>query len=232
MTLKPSASTVRTNLWRHLRSPAALALYATLLAVGFGWLQPLELHLLDLRAALSKHTVDSDVVLIEIDAHSLQTLKSWPWPRRYHAQLLDVLRDTDVKDVFYDVDFSSASTPQDDNQLAAALKKYPPAKIMLPAFIQPSNSHDKHRLVESMPLPDLRRNSSLVSVNLHPDNDGLVRRITASWHLGAESVSLAAIRMAGLDDYRLDSVPLDFGIRPDSIARLSFVDVLAGAAAQ
>ena len=188
----------------------------------------MELHLLDLRAALTRHIVDSDVVLIEIDAHSLQRLQSWPWPRRYHAQLLDALRNVGVKDIFYDVDFSSASSPEDDRRLAAALATYPRERIMLPAFIQPRSSLETGDLLNSVPLPSLRRHSTLASVNLHPDNDGLVRRITASWRMGSNTVMLAGIRMAGLSDYRQASVNIDYSIRPESIMRISFADILSG----
>ncbi len=211
-----------------MHSPAALALYAVLFAIIMGWLQPFELRLLDLRAALTRHTVDSDVVLIEIDEHSLQRLQSWPWPRRYHAQLLDALRDVGVKDIFYDVDFSSASSPEDDRRLAAALANYPRERIMLPAFIQPRSSLETGSLLDSMPLPTLRNHSTLASVNLHPDDDGLVRRITSSWRIGSNNVTLAGIRMAGLNDYRQAGVQIDYSIRPESIRRLSFADILAG----
>lgn len=193
-----------------------------------GWLQPIELRLIDLRAALTKHTVDSDVTLIEIDEHSLQHLQSWPWPRRYHAQLLDALHDVGVKDIFYDVDFSSASTPEDDRLLAAALTSYPRGRIMLPAFIQPRSSLELNNILESTPLSILRRHSTLVSVNVHPDNDGLVRRITASWHMGDNTAMLAGIRMAEIRDYRRSNVQIDYSISPKSIRRLSFADILMG----
>lgn len=226
--MSTSAVTALPTAWSRLRSPAAIALYAVLFANTMGWLHPFELRLLDLRAALTRHPVNSDMVLIEIDAHSLQRLQRWPWPRRYHAQLLDALRDVGVKDIFYDVDFSAASTPEDDRRLADALASYPRDRIMLPAFIQPRSSLEKGSLLDSAPLPELRRNSTLASVNLHPDNDGLVRRITTSWQMEGNSVVLAGIRMAGLSDYRQATVQLDYSILPGSIRRLSFADILAG----
>ena len=224
---KLTATAVPTR-WGRLRSPAAFALYAVLIATLMGWLQPMELRLLDLRAALTRHDVDSDVVLVEIDAQSLQRLHSWPWPRRYHARLLDTLRGAGVKDIFYDVDFSAESDPEDDERLAAALASYGRDRIMLPAFVQPGSSLEKGKLVVSTPLPELRRHGSLVSVNLHPDNDGLVRRMTASWRMGDQTVVLAGARMAGLRDYPKTAVQVDYGIRPESIRRISFADILAG----
>ena len=199
-----------------------------LFAGAMGWLQPLELRLIDLRAALTQHTVPSDVVLVEIDERSLKILHSWPWPRRYHAQLLDILRAAGVKDVFYDVDFSSVSTSDDDKQLARAMAAYPHERLMLPAFIQPRSNLEKGRLVGSIPLPQLRKSATLVSVNLHPDNDGLVRRITSSWHIGNKLVQPAGLRMADVSHYRDAAVQIDYSIQPDSIPRVSFADVLSG----
>ena len=214
--------------WRWLRSPAALALYMVLLASALGWLQPLELRLLDLRAALTQHAVPTDVVLVEIDERSLKALHSWPWPRRYHAQLLDILHAAGVKDVFYDVDFSSVSTHDDDKELSRAMAAYPRDRLMLPAFIQPRSNLEKGRLVDSIPLPELRKSATLVSVNLHPDNDGHVRRIAAFWRIGNKLVRPAGLRMADVRHYTDAAVQIDYSIQPDSIPRVSFVDVLAG----
>lgn len=227
-----SLRTTAVNAWpsigNRLRSPASLALYGVLIAVVLGWLQPFELRLLDLRAALTQHSIKSDVVLVEIDARSLQRLHSWPWPRHYHAQILEDLRAAGVKDVLYDVDFSSRSTPEEDARLAGALTAFPRDRIMLPAFIQPKSSLQKSDLVASVPLPELRRNSTLASVTIHPDNDGLIRRISSSWRLDGKRVVLAGIRMAGSGHYPHESVRLDYSILPDSIQRISFVDIVTG----
>lgn len=209
-----------------LRSPAALSLYAVLFVGTMGWLQPLESSLLDLRADWTRRVINSDVILIEIDEKSLHRLHHWPWPRRYHAQLLDTLLDAGVKDVFYDVDFSSVSNPKDDQDLALALARYPRNRLLLPAFVQPRSNLEKDHLVATKPLPEFRKHSTLVSVNLHPDSDGLVRRIGSSWRMDDEQLIPASIRMAGPTSYQ--NPLIDYSIRPDSIPRLSFADILAG----
>jgi len=216
------------SIWGWLRSPAALSFYAVLVISASGWLQPLEYRLLDLRADLTRHEVNSDVVLIEIDAYSLHQLPHWPWPRHYHAQILDTLRGIGVKDVFYDVDFSSVSNTGNDQSLARALALYPRDKVFLPAFIQPRSNLEKAHLVTTTPLPELRRHSTLVSVNLHPDSDGLVRRLASSLNLDGEPVIPAAIRMAGTGSYPSQTLQIDYSINPESVRRVSFADVLAG----
>lgn len=209
-----------------LRSPAALSLYVVLFVGTMGWLQPLESFLLDLRADLTRRVISSDVILIEIDEKSLHRLHHWPWPRRYHAQLLDTLHGAGVKDVFYDVDFSSVSNLKDDQDLALALASYPRDRLFLPAFIQPRSSLEKNHLIATKPLPEFRKLSTLVSVNLQPDSDGLVRRIGPSWNIEEEQLIPASIRMAGPRSYQNSLI--DYSIRPESIPRLSFADILAG----
>jgi diguanylate cyclase (GGDEF)-like protein/PAS domain S-box-containing protein len=213
---------------RILRGPAMLALVMILGISNLGWLQPLELRLQDLIAAFSRHHESSDLVLVEIDASSLQRLHNWPWPRRYHAQLLDRLREAGADSVFYDVDFSSLSDPQDDALLAQALSRYEPRRIMLPAFIQPGHSLSEGELVAAVPLPELRAHSTLVSVNLQPDSDGLVRRIPGSWRRDGIVAIPAGVLMSGRNDYFDRPVRIDFSIDPAVFARYSFADVLDG----
>jgi len=214
---------------RRLFGPTALAL-AVVLCIGWlGWFRPIELRLQDLISTLDRHTETSDLVLVEIDALSLRHLHEWPWPRRYHAQLLDRLREAGVDSVFYDVDFSSTSDPEDDALLARALAGYARERIMLPAFRQPARSGGKNALILTLPRPEFLVHSTLASVNLHPDNDGLVRRIAASWRTEDTTVTLAGVRMSGHMGSALErDVRIDYSIAPATFARFSFADVLSG----
>ena len=44
------------------------------------------------RFKLSKVEASGNIVLIAIDAKSLQEIKQWPWPRSLHANLIDKLQ--------------------------------------------------------------------------------------------------------------------------------------------
>ena len=92
-----------------------LAIFALVAGVYLGGgLEFLERSYLDLRYDLLRRPATGDVVLVEVDAESLQELDSWPWPRAHHAGVLNRLIDAGVEMVAFDVDFSSASTPADD----------------------------------------------------------------------------------------------------------------------
>lgn len=214
--------------WPWFRGPTALALYTALILGWVGVYQSADRHLFDSAAALTQRHVQTDLVLIEIDATSLQRLQSWPWPRRYHARLLDELRKAGIADVFYDVDFSSASSKADDEQLAHALASFTAGQVMLPAFLQMGNSLGSGGLITSVPLPMFGRHSELASVNLQPDKDGLVRHVSGSRFLNGKQVPLAGIRMARRFDHAKNHIAIDYSINPASFKRISFSDVLDG----
>src|SRR6188472_4478106 len=95
-----------------------LTALAILIVVGglraIGQLQPLENAAADMRAQILMREVRSDIVIVGIDAASLQALNEWPWPRRHHAQLMDQLRRAAPASVFVDIDFSAQTTSIDD----------------------------------------------------------------------------------------------------------------------
>lgn len=79
--------------------------------------QILELKSFDLRLSLRRPVkVTAPVVLIDIDDHSLCTVCRWPWPRRYHARLVDTLMDCGARQVVFDVLFleESEEAPEED----------------------------------------------------------------------------------------------------------------------
>ena len=62
------------------------------------------------RNALHWHKASGDIVVVEIDNDSLRKVGRWPWPRRYHAQLLDALTEAGAKRVFFDIQLYGPSS--------------------------------------------------------------------------------------------------------------------------
>ena len=67
------------------------ALVATVYLVG--WLSYVDRGLVDARAHFWSRDASGHVVVVAIDPASLYALRhlSWPWPRRYHAEVLERL---------------------------------------------------------------------------------------------------------------------------------------------
>lgn len=178
------------------------------------------------RFRLSGHAASGQVVVVELDAASAAAIKRWPWPRDHYARLLDQLVASGAATVTFDVDFSSPSTSDGDAAFAASLARSR-GIVALPTFAQRARSGD-HRGIDSLPLPIFRDHATMASVSVAPDNDGLVRlapfgTITA----GTPRPSISAYT-AGRSGVADTFFPVDFGIDPKTIPRLSFVDVRDG----
>ena len=201
-----------------------LAIFA-LVAVAYlgGGLESLERSYLDLRFDLLRRSATGDVVLVEIDPKSLQELDSWPWPRGHHAAVLNRLIDAGADMVAFDVDFSSPSAPGEDAVLEQTLAGSA-GRVILPAFMQDVGGDP----ALSLPLSRFARHATLASVNVQPDSDGVLRRMSAlvPWS-STRLVALGAL-LTQRRDLPEAGFYLDFGIRAEDIARVSFVDVLAG----
>src|SRR5207302_9751759 len=122
----------------------------TLTLFASGALEPIENRLLEARARFLDRPPTGQVAIVEIDAKSLAALNNWPWPRRYHAELIKRLRDARVSMLAFDVDFSARSNAADDKALANALRQMQP--VILPVFQQrASDAADERAMIRSRP---------------------------------------------------------------------------------
>lgn len=207
--------------WPYLAAVVAVsALY-----LG-GELDAPEFGLMDLRFRMTERPATSGLVLVDIDARSMQELRDWPWPRGYYARILKNLEAAGAASVALDVDFSSPG--KNDAKLAAALSS---AKIplFLAAFQQilPATSGVVQHIY-TQPPPDFARSARLATVNVRPDEDGLIRRFEVSQQWRDGRMSSMAGALAGRGANGDETFFLDYGIDIGTIQRLSFVDILNG----
>jgi len=169
------------------------------------------------RDGLHSRPASGDLVIVEIDAKSLAAESRWPWPRGQYATFVDRLRDKDVHALAFDVDFSSVSTPAEDAAFATALKGFGGGAI-LPTFRQAAGSGSTE-VIESLPIPQLRRHAFLASVNVHPGPDGVMRTYpygTVTGGTPRPSVAAMLAEQTGRIDERFT---IDFSIDPATIPR-------------
>ncbi len=55
---------------------------------------------------------DDRIVLIDIDDYALERIGTWPWPRRYHADLIRTLSDLGAGQIAMDIAFVDPATPR------------------------------------------------------------------------------------------------------------------------
>lgn len=197
----------------------AYALHAT------GRLARLENSVADARSGVLRHERDSDIVIVGIDAESLAALNEWPWPRRHHARLLQMLRPAAPASVFVDIEFGSHSTDEDDALFEQALKDWQGTPVYLASHFQARSGADAS-LTVTKPLPRFAAHAELSSVTLEPGADGLVREMRSSWRIGSETLKSIFAHETPLPDGTV--VPIDFSIDEGSFGYVSFIDVVNG----
>ncbi len=215
------------NKLAKLAWPAAvLAIFAGVAYLhAEGRLVRLENAAAETRAAVLTHERDSDIVIVGIDAASLAALNEWPWPRRPHARLLQMLRPAEPKSVFIDIDFSSRSTDEDDALLERALADWHDIPVYLASHFQARSGEDP-TLTVTRPLQRFAAQAELASVILQPGADGLVREMRSSWNIDGEILKSIFAHELPLPEGTV--VPIDFSLRAGSFDYVSFIDVVNG----
>jgi len=187
-------------------------------------------RLVDLRQSLAPRDASGKVVVVAIDSPSISAFGVWPWPRTLHGKLLDALDAAGAGEVAFDVDFSSASTPDADKSFVDSLRSAG-GSVILPAFKQFAREGDYQRVHVNRPLPMFGDVSWTAWVNVSPDAEGTVRHYPFGGSISGEALPSMAALLAGSQRSDSGSFHLDFGIRVKSIPVVSFADVIAGSVA-
>lgn len=205
--------------------PHFFAVIALAIVLSCGWHGALRHGLADLRFAWQTRQATGDIVVVAIDAPSIDKIGVWPWPRQLYAELLRQLQNADVQDIALDVDFSTPSDATSDKNFAEALQSAG-GSVVLPSFQQPGT--DRTTLHINRPLPQFTDHSWPALVNVEVGSDGLVRRYPFGEKLDGKFVPSMAAVLAG--QYAEQRAPflIDFSIRTAGIPKISFIDVLQG----
>ena len=231
----------------------AVALITAVLALDANdWLWRWDWVMYDLAISTDRHPPPDDIVIVEIDQRSLNVLGRWPWRRRLHAELVDILTDGDARAIGIDILFSEPDLrdAEDDKRLVQAVKSS--GRIVLP--VASERAEATGHLLELLPFPELAAAAaSLGHVDLELEADGQARHIflkagleTPYWpHMALALARLADPETQWLENQRLlphttssAGNPLAWtrthiaGIPyigpPGHFLRVSYVDVLNG----
>ncbi|CCD88404.1 putative signaling protein containing CHASE2/PAS/GGDEF/EAL domains [Bradyrhizobium sp. ORS 285] len=203
-----------------------------LLTVGLsGCYELLGDALVDLRFRLNKHPASGEIAIVTIDPGSIEALGVWPWPRSTHARLLDQLQRAGVRDVAFDVDFSSPSDAAGDRAFQDALQ-HAKGAVVLPAFRQLNATQQGTAIHINRPLPQFEQLAWSALVNVEVARDGRVRSYAfgeyCEYGHDRTFVQSFGAFLAGSNAVKDSSFLIDYGIDPSSLPKVSYVDVLRG----
>jgi diguanylate cyclase (GGDEF)-like protein/PAS domain S-box-containing protein len=211
---------------KHYR-PHIFVVVALAIVLLSGWHNALRNALIDLRFAWQQRDTTGEIVVVAIDARSIEKIGVWPWPRRLHADLLRQLQIAGAGDVAFDVDFSTSSDPASDQAFVEALQTAG-GSVVLPTFKQLGTGSNRLAVHINRPLQPFSDHSWSAVVNVAVEPDGLVRSYPFGEDLGGEFLPSMAAMLAGQYDAKFPPFLIDYGIRAASIPVVSYVDVLRG----
>lgn len=184
--------------------------------------------LIDTHFRWFKGESTGSIVLIAIDPQSIKAMGIWPWPRSLHAQLIDKLVDAGASEIVLDIDFSSHQTEEADARFLESLGKAG-GSIVLPTFSQAvRNVEGRSLTVTTKPLQEFRAKSWSAMANVWTAKDGLVRSYSYGETVDGEFIPSIGALLAGIYRPTLDSFYIDYGIRPETVPVVSYIDVLEG----
>jgi len=179
----------------------------------FGLFGMAEYQGLDLLfRARGPRPVNPNIVVIEIDDTALKDFGRWPWPRGYHAELLDIIAKFKPKVIAFDILFSEpqAEHPEEDKKLVLQSKRA--GNVFYASFF------DLKANSATFPIPELSEKSRGCGfVNIAVEPDGKVRRTPLFiTHKGKRYPSLDLITAA----YFLGKNPEEMRIPADKDAMM------------
>jgi signal transduction histidine kinase/CHASE2 domain-containing sensor protein len=152
---------------------AALLICTTLLLAYQGLLTGFDRNLYDANIRLFQRPASTDIVIVEIDDESLDSLRRWPWAAEYQEQLLQKLMEMNARSISlnfpYQPDINnlqgSDSKPADELREAQSATKHAD-------LIRPTAAEDADERVDST-----QPSSWPVRISLAQDTDGIVRSL-------------------------------------------------------
>lgn len=209
------------NAWAFSKLLIAVASAAAIFLLSLTPLvRQIESRLLDLafiiRGPLPTHP---DILIIGIDDKSLSDFKSWPWPRSFHAKLLQILEPYKPSVIFFDIMFAEkSSSPNDDALLAEEIAKS--GHVVLPFYFSHEEKNPKKFLAKAsgLPIPAIQKSArNLGYANAPPDHDGNIRSFKLQHLIDGktyEHISMVIAKSHAGPDIK---IPKDINLQDDII---------------
>jgi EAL domain-containing protein (putative c-di-GMP-specific phosphodiesterase class I)/CHASE2 domain-containing sensor protein len=210
-------------------SPWKLLLWTAVAGLIFGLINFGEIaedYLRTARNSFHRHPASGDIVLLMIDDKSLHEVGNWPWPRRKDAELVDKLSAAGAKRIFFDINFSFSSNPQDDQAFADALRRS--RHVTLFTRSRDGAGSGAPQIVD-LPMPAFAANAGVAVGSFNYNYQNSVWRVLYGAPVGNRVVPSFASAIANVRGTPNRQFPVDYSVNPSTLPTYSAGDVLTGA---
>jgi len=216
----------RRGLGTALVATGVVAVALTIVAWATGAMNGPERSSIDARFSIRGRQVPPrDVAVVGIDAKTLTALGTFPFSRRYHAQLIRRLIADRAKVIAYDVQFTERS-PDPAADAALGQAAFDNARRLVLADDEPG-PHGQTNVFGGARYP----NKQVGNTQTEPDPDGVVRRFRYSLS-DLTDFAVVAARAAGhpvsQSEFGSGRAWIDFLGPKGTVPTVSFIDVLHG----
>lgn len=140
-----------------------------------------ELTTFDYRMKLRRpRAANEKIVFVDMGEDSIKKIGRWPWPREWHATLVEILSRFKADAIVFDVIFSESASDFSDSALEEAMKKsgkvYLPSALELTDFDEKEKSWNIRNLISPLERFSIWDNGK-AHITIVPDTDGSIRRI-------------------------------------------------------
>ncbi len=203
---------------------AILVIAATAFVRYTGFSGSIDRFLWETKFSHDKRPVTGQIVLIDIDAKSLNELGVWPLPRRLFAELTDVVAGSGASDILFDIDFSAVSSAEDDRLFAKAIENA--GNVSLAMFRQAASAGANQSEVINRPIGEFLQSAWPVVVMVPVEDDSRIWRNIYGYDIAGTAELSASAFLGEYSGEALGAFGLDFGISIDELPTVSLVDVL------
>jgi EAL domain-containing protein (putative c-di-GMP-specific phosphodiesterase class I)/CHASE2 domain-containing sensor protein len=210
------------------QKPWKLLLWTVLAGLVFGLIGMGELpedYLRSARNSFHRHNASGDIVVITIDESSLRRIGNWPWPRRLDGQMVDRLTTAGANRIFFDINFSYASNPADDQAFARSIERSGRVSLFVRSTYGLNGSL---KPVLDRPLPILSKHAKLALGSVRYNYQNAAWKLPYSVMLDGKRVPSFAASLANVDGPAGDSFPVDYSTKVGTIPTYSAADLLGG----
>jgi adenylate cyclase len=221
----------------HLRVRLLLGVAVVSAAVGVAAyatdaLREPELDTIDARFSIrGTQPAPEDIIVVGVDDVTFGQLdRRWPFPRTYHAQVIDELSRDGAKVIAYDVQFTEQTTPRADNALVTSVQRADRASHVVLATTEVgahgrTNIFGGDRVVEQVgAIP--------ANGNLIPDPGGVIRRMPDELQnltgFGVAAATAPGDIEVDRSKFSDDGAWIDYVGPPETIEHVPFSDVYLG----